>query len=104
MFQPLGDRVLVKEIPHGTTDAGIYLPDDSKVGSTYDARVIALGEGIMLGSGEVLPHRVKVGDRVAIPHSVVVLEYVDASATYLIVREQDIAGVYSSVASTLEMN
>lgn len=63
MFQPLGDRVLVKPLGREeTTKSGIVLPDTSKE-KPQEGEVIAVGSGKMV-EGKIVPLEVKVGQKV----------------------------------------
>lgn len=63
-FRPLYDRVLVKRLSAETkTAGGIIVPDSAKE-KPQEARVVAVGNGRRLDSGETRPMSVKVGDRV----------------------------------------
>lgn len=60
----LGDRVMVRPDPvEEVTAGGIILPDTSKPTAVIGT-VIALGEGMSDGEGNVKPPQVQVGDRV----------------------------------------
>jgi chaperonin GroES len=62
--KPLGDKVLVKRLEaEGKTKGGIVLPDTAKE-KPKEGRVIALGEGSLLDSGDRAAFQVKKGDRV----------------------------------------
>jgi chaperonin GroES len=63
-LKPLGDKVVVQLIEQeDKTASGIYLPDTAKKKPT-EGKVIAVGEGRTLDSGEKNALSVKVGDRV----------------------------------------
>jgi chaperonin GroES len=63
-IQPLGDRVVVKSLEaESKTKGGIVLPDTAKE-KPQEGKVIAVGKGKMLESGEVKPLEVKVGDKI----------------------------------------
>lgn len=63
-LKPLGDKVVVQLIEQEEkTASGIYLPDTAKKKPT-EGKVIAVGEGRTLDSGEKNALTVKVGDRV----------------------------------------
>ena len=63
MFQPLGDRVLVRPLGREeTTKSGIVLPDTSKE-KPQEGEIIAVGSGKML-DGKLVPLEVKVGQKV----------------------------------------
>lgn len=63
-IRPLGDKVLVKRIEaESQTRTGIYLPESAKE-KPQEAKVLAVGEGKTLDSGQTVPMQVKVGDTV----------------------------------------
>ncbi len=63
-LKPLGDKVVVQLIEaEEKTASGIYLPDSAKKKPT-EGKVISVGEGRTLDSGEKNQLTVKVGDRV----------------------------------------
>lgn len=63
MFQPLGDRVLVKPLAaEEKTKAGIYIPDTAKE-APAQGEVVALGNG-KLREGKKHDFSVKKGDKV----------------------------------------
>ncbi|MFP4145113.1 MAG: co-chaperone GroES [Phycisphaeraceae bacterium] len=62
--RPLGDRILVQRVEaETTTKSGIVLPESAKE-KPQQARVIALGQGKLLDSGERAEFQVKEGDTV----------------------------------------
>jgi len=63
-IQPLGDRIVVKALEAETkTKGGIVLPDTAKE-KPQEGKVMAVGKGRLLDSGQVKALEVKVGDRV----------------------------------------
>ncbi|MFZ4507882.1 MAG: co-chaperone GroES [Fimbriimonas sp.] len=63
-IKPLGDKVVVELIElEDKTASGIYLPDSAKKKPT-EGKVVAIGNGRTLDSGERNTLTVKVGDRV----------------------------------------
>ncbi|MEZ0326138.1 MAG: co-chaperone GroES [Fimbriimonas sp.] len=63
-LKPLGDKVVVQVLEQeDKTASGIYLPDSAKKKPT-EGKVIAVGEGRTLDSGERNTLTVKVGDKV----------------------------------------
>ncbi len=62
--KPLEDRVLIKPSdPETKTDSGIYLPESAKE-KPIQGKVVALGPGKLLDSGERVKPSVKKGDTV----------------------------------------
>jgi len=63
-IQPLADRIVVKALEaQEVTKGGIVLPDTAKE-KPQEGKVVAVGKGKILDSGEVRGPEVKVGDRV----------------------------------------
>ena len=63
-IQPLGDRVVVKALEaQEVTKGGIVLPDTAKE-KPQEGKIVAVGKGKILESGQVQTPEVKVGDRV----------------------------------------
>lgn len=61
---PLGDKVVVKRVEAETkTKGGIVLPDTAKE-KPRRGKVLSVGEGKRLDSGELVAPAVKVGDEV----------------------------------------
>ncbi|RTR29906.1 co-chaperone GroES [Deinococcus radiophilus] len=65
MLKPLGDRVLVEIIEEAEqkTAGGLYVPDSAKEKSQR-GKVVAVGSGKLLDSGERVALEVNVGDTV----------------------------------------
>ncbi|UFA49740.1 co-chaperone GroES [Deinococcus radiophilus] len=65
MLKPLGDRVLVEIIEEAEqkTAEGLYVPDSAKEKSQR-GKVVAVGSGKLLDSGERVALEVNVGDTV----------------------------------------
>jgi chaperonin GroES len=67
MLKPLGGRVLVKPSEsEAKSSGGIILPDSAQK-RPQEGKVIAVGDGKTLDSGETEPVPVKVGDIVVYP-------------------------------------
>ncbi len=63
-IKPLGDRIVVKPLEASEkTKGGIVLPDTSKE-KPQEGKIVAVGKGKVLESGQVQAPEVKVGDRV----------------------------------------
>ena len=63
-IQPLADRIVVKALEaQEKTKGGIVLPETAKE-KPQEGKIIAVGKGKVLDSGEVRAPEVKVGDRV----------------------------------------
>lgn len=91
-IRPLQDRVLVKRVKEEEkTKGGIIIPDSAKE-KPIEGKVIAVGNGKVLESGETRKLDVKKGDRVLFGKysgTEVKLE----GEEHLILREDDILGV-----------
>ena len=62
MLKPLGDRVLVEPLdPEAKTAGGLYLPEAAQE-APREGKVLAVGPGRVLNSGERVPVGVSVGD------------------------------------------
>ena len=62
MLKPLGDRVLVEPLePEAKTAGGLYLPEAAQE-APREGKVLAVGPGRVLTSGERFPVGVSVGD------------------------------------------
>ena len=91
-FRPLQDRVLVKQLePAEVRRSGIVIPDTAKE-KPQEGKVIAVGDGRVLESGDRVPLAVKVGDRVLFAkYAGDEVRFDDEE--YLIMREEDILAV-----------
>ena len=92
MIKPLGERIVVKlVINEPKTASGIVLPDSAKE-KPQQGKVIAVGAGKVLESGQLAPMDVKVGDEVLFARysgSEIKLDGEDL----LIIRQSDILGI-----------
>jgi chaperonin GroES len=90
--KPLDDRVLVKPVEaESKTESGLYLPETAKE-RPVQGKVIAVGPGKKLDSGERAKMNVKKGD------TVVYSRYAGTEvelkgAEHLIMRESELLGV-----------
>ena len=63
-MKPLGDRIVIKSLDaEAKSKGGILLPDTAKE-KPQEGKVVAIGKGKLLDSGQVQSPEVKVGDRV----------------------------------------
>ncbi len=91
-IRPLGDRVLIQRVEaEEKTAGGILLPDSAKE-KPKEGKVISIGDGRVLDSGERSKFSVKKGDRVLFT-SYAGTEVKSVGQEYLIMREEDILGV-----------
>jgi chaperonin GroES len=92
-IRPLQDRILVKRLEEQGEEkrGGIIIPDTAKE-KPQEGKVIAVGNGKILESGQRVPLDIKAGDRVLFGKyagSEVKIE----GEEYLILKEDDILGV-----------
>ncbi|TNF64194.1 MAG: co-chaperone GroES [Deltaproteobacteria bacterium] len=91
-IRPLHDRILVKRVKEEeTTKGGIIIPDTAKE-KPIEARVVAVGTGRLLDSGEVRPLAVKKDDLVLFGKYGGTEVKIDGEE-HLILREDDILGI-----------
>jgi len=63
-IQPLGDRVVLKQLEAvNKTKSGIVIPDSAKE-KPQEGEIVAVGKGKILENGQVQALEVKVGDKV----------------------------------------
>lgn len=90
--RPLGEKVLVKRVEaEGKTAGGIVLPDTAKE-KPKEGKVIAIGDGRILKSGERAKFQVKKGDRVLFSSYGGTEVRIDGE-DYLLMSEDDILAV-----------
>ena len=91
-IQPLGDRVLVKQVEEKEqVKGGIIIPDSAKERS-QEAQVVAIGSGRLDSNGKRLPFEVKVGDNVLIS-KYGGTEITFGDEKYTLLREDDIVAI-----------
>ena len=89
IFQPLGDRVVIKPSEkEEVTRSGLVIPDTAKE-KPQEGTIIAVGPGRVADDGKRIAMEVKVGDRV-LYSKYAGSEYKEDGAEYLIVRESDV--------------
>lgn len=92
MLKPIGDKVIVEPLSEEEkTAGGIILPDTAKE-KPQEGKVIAVGSGKILESGQKVDMEVKVGDRV-IFSKYGGTEVKHKGKEYLILRESDIYAI-----------
>ncbi|HHT9146938.1 MAG: co-chaperone GroES [Planctomycetota bacterium] len=90
--RPLGEKVLLKRVEaEGKTAGGIVLPDTAKE-KPKEGKVIAIGDGRILKSGERVKFQVKKGDRVLFSSYGGTEVKIDGEE-YLLMSEDDILAV-----------
>jgi len=91
-IKPIGEKILVKRLEaEDKTPGGIVLPDTAKE-KPKEGKVVALGEGKRLESGQRAKFQVKVGDRVIFTSYAGTEVKVDREE-YLLMSEDDILAV-----------
>ena len=91
-IKPLADRIVVERLEaEETTAGGIVLPDAAKE-KPKQGKILAVGDGKVLDSGERAPLTVKVGDTVLFTSYAGTEVKVDGNE-YLIMREDDVLAI-----------
>ncbi len=91
-IRPLGDKVLIKRLEaEEKTAGGIVLPDTAKE-KPKQGKVIAVGDGKQLESGEKAPFQVKKGDTILFGSFAGTEVTVDGEE-YLLMSEDDILAI-----------
>lgn len=91
-IQPLGDRVLVKQVEEKEqVRGGIIIPDAAKEKS-QEAEVVAIGSGKLTSDGKRQAFEVKVGDKVLIS-KYGGTEVSMGDEKYMLMREEDIIAI-----------
>lgn len=92
MIELLGDRLLIEvEKNKNITESGIVLPDIA-VSKSLIGTVITVGPGRYTINGDVIPLKVKEGDRILFENfagSTIILE----DKEYLLINEQNVIGI-----------
>jgi chaperonin GroES len=92
LLRPLGDRIVIELVEsEEKTASGIVLPDSAKE-KPQEGKVVAVGTGRVLESGERVALEVSVGDRIIFSkYAGTEVKY--QGTEYLILRESDILAV-----------
>lgn len=92
LLKPLGDRVVIELVQsEEKTASGIVLPDSAKE-KPQEGKVVAVGTGRVLDSGERVALEVSEGDRIIFSkYAGTEVKY--EGTEYLILRESDILAV-----------
>lgn len=91
-FRPLKDNVVVKMVEAAEkTKGGLFLPDTAKE-KPQEGKVISVGAGLKLKSGELVKPSVKKGDKILFS-KYAVTEIKIEGEDYLIVSEKDILAI-----------
>ena len=93
MIKPLGDRVVIEPISREEkTASGIVIPDTAEKQRPEQGKIIAVGLGKTLESGQIAAMNVKVGDIVLFSKYGPAEVKVD-NKEYLIAKEEDILAI-----------
>ena len=89
MFEPIGDKIIVKVIDgNDTTDGGVILPDIAQE-DTMRATVVAVGPGAIMLDSKYCNMQTKIGDIVIYPKmGAKKIQYKDEE--YLSLKENDV--------------
>ena len=94
-IRPLHDRVIVKRLEEDRTSPGGIVIPDTAAEKPIKGKVIAVGKGKILESGEVRPLDVKVGDKVLFGKYSGTEVKMDGDEL-VVMREEDIMAVIES--------
>jgi chaperonin GroES len=94
-IRPLHDRVIVKRLEEERTSPGGIVIPDTAAEKPIQGKVIAVGKGKILESGEVRPLDVKVGDKVLFGKYSGTEVKMDGDEL-VVMREEDIMAVIES--------
>jgi chaperonin GroES len=94
-IRPLHDRVVVKRMEEERTSAGGIVIPDSAAEKPQRGEIMAVGNGKLTDSGEVLALEVKVGDQVLFGKYSGTEIKIDGQDV-LIMKEEDILGVLAA--------
>jgi chaperonin GroES len=94
-IRPLHDRVIVKRLEEERTSPGGIVIPDTATEKPIQGKVIAVGKGKILESGEVRPLDVKVGDKVLFGKYSGTEVKMDGDEL-VVMREEDIMAVIES--------
>ena len=91
-IKPLQDRIVIKRIEEEEkTKGGIIIPDSAKE-KPQEGRVVAIGDGKMLESGQKAPLTVKPGDKILFGKYSGTEIKIDGEE-HLIMREDDVLAI-----------
>ncbi len=93
--RPLHDRVIIRRLEEETTSAGGIVLPDSATEKPMRGKVIAVGNGKILDSGEIRPLDLKEGDEVLFGKYSGTEIKIDGEEL-LVMREDDIMAVIES--------
>lgn len=92
LLKPLGDRIVIEQVEtEEKTASGIVLPDSAQE-KPQEGRVVAVGSGRILESGERVALELKEGDKVIYSKYAGTEVKLDGKE-YLILRENDVLAI-----------
>jgi chaperonin GroES len=92
-YRPLHDRVIVQRLEGQDVSAGgIIIPDTAKE-KPQEGKVLAVGAGIVLKDGKIVPLQVKPGDHVLFS-KYAGTEVKFGDETHVVMREDDILAIF----------
>jgi chaperonin GroES len=91
-IRPLHDRVIIKRLEESRTSPGGIVIPDSATEKPIKGKVVAVGKGKILESGEVRPLDVKVGDNILFGKYSGTEVKVDGE-DLLVMREEDVMAI-----------
>ena len=91
-IRPLHDRVIVKRLEEERTSAGGIIIPDSATEKPIQGKIVAVGKGKILESGEVRPLDLKIGDKVLFGKYGGTEVKIDGKEL-LVMREEDVMAV-----------
>ena len=94
-IRPLHDRVVVKPMEENRTSPGGIVIPDSAAEKPVQGKIVAVGKGKILDSGQVRPCDVKVGDKILFAKFGGTEVKVDGQ-DLVVMREEDVMAVIES--------
>jgi chaperonin GroES len=91
-IRPLHDRVIVERLEEERTSAGGIIIPDSATEKPIQGKIVAVGKGKILESGEVRPLDLKIGDKVLFGKYGGTEVKIDGK-DLLVMREEDVMAV-----------
>lgn len=92
MIRPMTDKVLIRRDEVKVEDGELILASTSKK-KPNSGIVVAVGDGHMLNSGEIIKLNINIGDHIAFQKMTGTNIYIDG-VEHIILRERDILGKY----------
>ena len=98
--RPLHDRLIAKRIKEEERVMGLVIPDTAKE-KPQQAKVVAVGNGKRLPSGEIAPMDVRVGDRIIFGKFAGNEVVVDGDE-YVVLREDEVFAIVEGVSADMK--